>query len=89
MEKEPKVALEMLAEAEAADLPKCASVCEHFIVKSFRKLPLTDLDSISKEACLRILRGVAQQRDAGIDKLDRYSGYVPAAPSADTMLTWR
>ena len=91
LEKEPAVALKMLADAEAYGLPKCAAVCEHFIAKSFHRLPLTDLKSISQAACLRILRGVAEQRTAAIDKLAVYTGTerVPAVPSPETMIEWR
>ena len=92
LEKEPALAVKLLVKVEDSDLPECASACEHFIAKSFQRLPLADLKSISQAACLRILRGVAQQRDAAIDKLAPYylnNANVFAVPGADTMLEWR
>ena len=91
LEKEPALALKLLAKAEDNDLPKCASVCEHFIAKSFHRVPPMEFKTISQAACLRILRSVADQRKAAVDKLAIYgfSAHIPPVASADTMLKWR
>lgn len=73
-------AVDVLAKADEIQLPNV----EHFIAKSFRRIPLADLSSISQAACLRILRAVSQQRDDAID-----DGYCGTLPGADTMLKWR
>ena len=89
LDNKPALAVNLLAEAEDNNLPKCAAACEHFIAKNLRRLPITSLNLISQAASIRILRAVAQQRDGATDKLDRYSGQIPALPSVDTMLKWR
>ena len=87
----PAAALAVLALADRAELPRTAAICEHSIAVSFRDKPVDeeDWDTISLAACRRILRAVAQQRDAAKSQPRSHTQPFPSLATADTMQTWR
>ena len=93
LKKDPEL-LELIALAEERNLPRTAAACEHFIVKSSERKPPIDLQSISKAACMRIIRALSMRLTAAIDEMQyavetRFRDEGRGIPSVDTMLAWR
>ena len=86
---EPKLAVQVLALAEAYDLPNTAATCEHCIAECLRNRPHASLQSVSPPACLRIIRALGEQLGSASAEMHREGHKLPDLPSVNTMLGWR